>query len=333
MESERGPVDEAAAQKIDLEDAGRELDPHGPLAMGGDPRGFQVHGHAALEHEVGLGLVGMGPFGDPPARRDLDGRLAGQGQGQVDVVDHQVEHARNVRAAARPGPAPDRLDPDRPLGQIQEAYSAKYRPLLVATGQHRTGRLGRLNQRPRLLGVVGQGLFDIDVLALGQGGGRQARMGRGRRGHRDQVNGVQEGLQLVEDDGAGRAGQGLGALLVRIQHGRQRHARQAGVLARMVAAEHAGADHARSQGTRHRDSLFRGCVIGCVDGSGKAWALHFMSPFVAAPLGLRLRLKRAGPIPGAPLASPVRCLCDRPLERRLQGVRGRGLRRDRAGEA
>ena len=194
-----------------------------------------------------------------PSASTMAGSTLAQRQRQVDVVDHHVEHHRNVEVARVGRAGAHRLQQRRPLGHVEEPHRLQRGALQEAAGGDDARPRGELGDAGGVLGVGGERLFHVDRLAGRQG--RESGLGvsdRGR-GDRDDVDrGDQLGFALEHLAAAARR-QRLGVHRVVVVDAGQDDARQRGVLLRVIAPENARADHAGAQDFSHRGS-FRGAA-------------------------------------------------------------------------
>ena len=93
-------------------------------------------------------------------------RRAHEGQHDVEIVNHQVEHHADVHAACREGREPVRLDEARLAGGLLQVVEDRVEPLDVADLQHAVVLPGQAHEVGGLPGVVGHRFLDEQVFAL-----------------------------------------------------------------------------------------------------------------------------------------------------------------------
>ena len=112
--------------------------------------------------------------GMPTASTLIDGRFH-ERQHHVQIVDHQVQHHADVRAARRVRREAVRLDEARVSGHAFEILENGIEPLDVTDLQDALALLRQFHQFGGLRGVVGHRLLHQHVLALLQQRFGQAR--------------------------------------------------------------------------------------------------------------------------------------------------------------
>jgi hypothetical protein len=105
---------EAAGEEVDAGLAPCAEDAQAPLHPDADAAGGDGRARAALEAQMGDGEVRMLRHDAAAGRPHLGEGRGGEAQHQVEVVDHQVEHHRDIEAARAEGGDAGRLEAHRP---------------------------------------------------------------------------------------------------------------------------------------------------------------------------------------------------------------------------
>ena len=173
--------------------AARLEDAHPPHVLHGDAAHRDVGGAAVGEHDAGIGDVGQGGNHRRAGGEDLVDVRVDDGEDDVDVVDHQVEHHVHVRAPLLEHGQPVRLDEQRVGEQRLHGQHRRVEPLQVADLEDAAALAGKRNEVVRLGQGGGDGLFHEHVQV-----GEQAGAGHlvvQHRGH-DHAHRVHQGQQL-----------------------------------------------------------------------------------------------------------------------------------------
>jgi hypothetical protein len=86
-------------------------------------------------------------------------------ENHFEIMDHEVENHTDVGAAPGISRKPVRLDETGPGQLFLEGVERRIEALDMADLQHKIFGVGKIDERLRLLGVVGDWLFNQDMLA------------------------------------------------------------------------------------------------------------------------------------------------------------------------
>jgi len=214
-------------------------------------RRVEAHHEAGVEAGLGLDRVPDAVWPAPPFGLRGDRFARRDRQGQVDVMDHQVQYGRDVPAPFGRRTMPQGLQQQRLFRNVQEAHRLEHHPLLVAAGDDDAGLRGRGAHLLTVGDGDGDRLLHIDMPARGDGGQRLFGMEARWRGDGDHVHLGQELVQAGESPAAQGHGDLRRAFWVGVEHADEVDAGDSGVLAGMVAPEDTGADDAAAQGLAH----------------------------------------------------------------------------------
>ena len=138
-------------------------DPDFAHSLGADAAGGEVGDAAVGEAQARIGdVLRFAEHRNSDGVYVRDGRVH-EGQHDVEIVNHQIEHHADVRAACRVGREAVRFDKARFGCDRLQVGENRVEALDVADLQHATALLGKLDQIGRLGGVVGHRFFDEHV--------------------------------------------------------------------------------------------------------------------------------------------------------------------------
>ena len=204
-------------------------------------------GHAAVfETDARVGdVLALAQHGGADRIDRLD-RRAHEMQHDFEIVDHQIEHDADVGAASGIGGEPVRLDEAGRVSFSSSALSAGIEALDVADLQDELLGVGEIDQRLGLLGVVGDRLFDQDVLAQAEKERADFVMRAGRRGDGGGIDLLGQRLRGGEGLHAVALRDLLGHMAVEIVKADELDAGQLRINARMFAPDMSDPDHTDS---------------------------------------------------------------------------------------
>src|SRR5260221_3335701 len=131
--------------------------------VAGDPAGGGVGDQPRGKPDPGVGDVDPGGQDRHPDRIDLDRLRAVEGEDDVEVVDHQVQHDVDVEAAGRERAQAMHLDEARLRDRGQEDVGGRIEALDVPDLEQGSPLLRQRDQVVRFLEGRGHGLLDQDV--------------------------------------------------------------------------------------------------------------------------------------------------------------------------
>ncbi len=238
-------------QQVDIDLARRVDQAHRPLAFRRHARRLEDRLETVVEIDLGRDLVGAGrgiALVRPVLRLGFQGRRVGtgQGQGQVEVVNHQVKHDRDVEITRRRRAVAYGFKPKRLFRHVIKPHRLELRALLVAARQNQAVLRRQVDHG---LAVVGQGrqrLFAVDMHARRQRLQRDTGMGEGWCGdgqnlylRQEIVEGITAERRDVELGGRSR-----GTFAVEVINADKLYMIRLLVLVGMIAAENAGSGDA-----------------------------------------------------------------------------------------
>ena len=120
-------------------------------ALGRDPAGGEVGDQPARKLDPGVALVDLVGEHRHTDGADLGRRLAGHRQGDLEVVDHQVEDDIDIDGAGGEGRQPLGLEIADALGEAEGRLDGGVVELDVADGQHEVALVGHGDELGGLL--------------------------------------------------------------------------------------------------------------------------------------------------------------------------------------
>ncbi len=188
-------------------------------ALGGDARGGEVSDAAGAELDADVADVGFaGKDGQADGVHAGDRRV-GEGEDDVEVVDHEVEDDVDVEGARREDGKPVRFKKHRAAEQRREGLHGRVETLEMADHEGAAVLAGKAEKVVGLRESGSDGLLDQDVDAVGEEPGGDGVVGGGRdadAGGIDVELAAGEGGEQDVDGGEDRNGVGRGCFSKRV---------------------------------------------------------------------------------------------------------------------
>ena len=211
--------------------------------LGGDATGGKIRHAAAGKLHAHIRDIHLLRKNMDACGADLLGRLPGERQDDVDIVDHEIQHYVYVQAAGAEFAETVHLEEKRLGDDRIESDDRGIEPLQVADLQDASVARRGIDQLPGGLRRVGDGFFDHDIHAQLHQLASDGSMRDGGAGYHGGIGARGQVLQRRQDRAAVRSGSLGSTFAVCIEH-----TGQLGMLgllnnAQVVPAEAAGSDY------------------------------------------------------------------------------------------